>query len=93
MPARAGVGGSAVLRGRACRLKGRTRRVELARRRRQGAALGRALMESHMLVMMTVGAVMVATIVVGVVLSSPRTRYDRFGDDLRHRDPADRGAR
>ncbi len=46
-----------------------------------------------MLVMMTVGAVMVATIVVGVVLSSHRTRYDRFGDDLRHRDPADRGAR
>ena len=57
------------------------------------AALGRALMESHMLVMMTVGAVMVATIVVGVVLSSHRTRYDRFGDDLSHRDRVDRGAR
>ena len=45
-------------------------------------ALGRAIMESHMLVMMIVGPVMVATIVVGVVLSSARTRYDRFGDDL-----------
>jgi NADH:ubiquinone oxidoreductase subunit 6 (subunit J) len=57
------------------------------------AALGQALMHSHMLVMMTVGAVMVATIVVGVVLSSHRTRYDRFGDDLSHRDRVDRGAR
>jgi NADH-quinone oxidoreductase subunit J len=45
-------------------------------------ALGRAIMESHMLVMMAVGAVMVATIVVGVVLSSARSRYDRMGDDL-----------
>lgn len=45
-------------------------------------ALGRAIMESHMLVMMTVGPVMVATIVVGVVLSSARSRYDRLGDDL-----------
>lgn len=44
--------------------------------------LGRALMGSHMLVMMGVGAVMVAAIVVGVVLSSHRTRYDRMGDDL-----------
>ncbi|CAN5120978.1 hypothetical protein BH09ACT12_BH09ACT12_16240 [soil metagenome] len=47
-------------------------------------ALGRAIMESHMLVMMAVGPVMVATIVVGVVLSSARSRYDRFGDDLDH---------
>ena len=45
-------------------------------------ALGRAIMESHMLVMMIVGSVMVATIVVGVVLSSARSRYDRMGDDL-----------
>ncbi len=45
-------------------------------------ALGRAVMESHMLVMMVVGAVIVATIVVGVALSSARSRYDRMGDDL-----------
>ncbi len=46
------------------------------------AELGRATMESHMLVMMALGPVMVATIVVGVVLSLGRTRYDRMGDDL-----------
>jgi NADH-quinone oxidoreductase subunit J len=54
------------------------------------AALGHAIMESHMLVMMVVGPVMVATIVVGVVLSSSRTRYDRMGDDL-DRSPTDPG--
>ncbi len=48
-------------------------------------ALGNAIMESHMLVMMVVGPVMVATIVVGVLLSSSRTRYDRMGDDLDRR--------
>ncbi len=53
-------------------------------------ALGRAIMESHMLVMMAVGPVMVATIVVGVVLSTSRGRYDRMGDDL-DRAPADPG--
>jgi NADH-quinone oxidoreductase subunit J len=31
---------------------------------------------------------MVATIVAGIVLAAHRTRYDRFGDDLRRR-PAD----
>ena len=46
------------------------------------AALGRAIMESQMLVMMAIGPVMVATIVAGVVLSVRRTRYDRMGDDL-----------
>jgi NADH:ubiquinone oxidoreductase subunit 6 (subunit J) len=46
------------------------------------AALGEAIMESHMLVMMAIGPVMVATIVAGVVLSSHRTRYDRLGDNL-----------
>jgi NADH:ubiquinone oxidoreductase subunit 6 (subunit J) len=52
------------------------------------AELGHALMGSKMLVMMAVSAVMVATIVAGIVLSVPRGRYDRFGDDLRRR-PAD----
>ncbi len=52
------------------------------------AALGEALMGSKMLVMVVVSPVMVATIVAGVVLASHRTRYDRFGDDLKQR-PAD----
>ena len=46
------------------------------------AALGEALMESHMMVMIGMSPVMVATIVAGVVLSSHRSRYDRLGDDL-----------
>lgn len=46
------------------------------------AALGEALMDSHMLVMIAMSPVMVATIVAGVVLSSHRSRYDRLGDDL-----------
>jgi len=52
------------------------------------AALGEALMGSKMLVMITVSPVMLATIVAGIVLAAPRTRYDRFGDDLRGH-PAD----
>jgi hypothetical protein len=32
---------------------------------------------------------MVATIVAGIVLAQRRTRYDRFGDDLGRRVPAD----
>ena len=44
--------------------------------------LGEAFMESHMLVMVAISPVMVATIVVGVVLSSHRGRYDRLGDTL-----------
>jgi NADH-quinone oxidoreductase subunit J len=53
------------------------------------SALGEAIMESHMIVMITMGPVMVATIVAGVVLSSHRTRYDRLGDDLDRRPAAD----
>ena len=53
--------------------------------RRRRAALGEALMGSKMLVMMTVSAVLFATIVAGVVLAAPRGRYDRLGDDLRRR--------
>lgn len=51
-------------------------------------ALGESLMGPKMLVMVVVSPVMVATIVAGVVLAAHRTRYDRFGDDLRQR-PAD----
>ncbi len=53
------------------------------------AALGEALMGSKMLVMIIVSAVLLATIVAALVLALPRGRYDRFGDDLRRRPPAD----
>ncbi len=51
-------------------------------------ALGEAIMGSKMLVMLTISPVMVATIIAGIMLASPRGRYDRFGDDLERR-PAD----
>ncbi|WP_299441155.1 NADH-quinone oxidoreductase subunit J [uncultured Phycicoccus sp.] len=53
------------------------------------AALGEALMGRQMLVMVVISPVMVATIVGGVVLAAHRTRYDRFGDDLRRRPARD----
>lgn len=46
-------------------------------------ALGEALMGPKMLVMAVVSPVMVATIVSAIVLAAHRTRYDRFGDDLK----------
>jgi NADH:ubiquinone oxidoreductase subunit 6 (subunit J) len=49
------------------------------------SALGEALMGPHMLAMVVISPVMVATIVAGVVLAADRSRYDRFGDDLRQR--------
>lgn len=49
------------------------------------AALGETLMGPKMLVMAVISPVMVATIVAGIVLAAHRTRYDRFGDDLRRR--------
>ncbi|RKN50403.1 NADH-quinone oxidoreductase subunit J [Micromonospora endolithica] len=49
------------------------------------AALGEELMGPKMLVMAAVGVVMAVTIVAGVVLAAHRSRYDRFGDDLRRR--------
>ncbi len=53
------------------------------------AALGDALMGPKMLAMVVISPVMVATIVGGVVLAVRRTRYDRFGDDLRRRPASD----
>lgn len=53
------------------------------------AALGEALMDSKMLVMIVVSPVMVATIIAGVVLAGRRTRYDRLGDDLDRRPARD----
>ncbi len=47
------------------------------------AQLGLGLMEDKMLVMMTVSAVMFATLVTVTVMAAARTRYDRLGDDLR----------
>ena len=52
-------------------------------------ALGESLMGPKMLVMGLVSPVMVATIVAGVVLAAPRTRYDRLGDRLDRRIPDD----
>ncbi|RBY78499.1 NADH:ubiquinone oxidoreductase subunit J [Blastococcus sp. TF02-09] len=45
-------------------------------------SLGQAVMGSKMLVMMTVSAVLFATIVAALVLALPRGRYDRLGEDL-----------
>lgn len=51
--------------------------------------LGAALMGSQMLTMITLGFVLLATMVGAVALATRRGRYDRFGDDLRRRPPAD----
>lgn len=48
-------------------------------------ALGEELMEPKMLAMAVISPVMISTIVAGVVLAAHRTRYDRFGDDLKSR--------
>jgi len=49
------------------------------------AQVGYGLMESKMLVMVAVSAVMFAAIVAATVLAAARSRYDRLGDDLRGR--------
>ena len=51
--------------------------------------LGAALMGSQMLTMITLAFVLFATMVGAVVLATRRGRYDRFGDDLGRRPPAD----
>lgn len=51
-------------------------------------ALGEGLMGSKMLVMMTLGLALFATIVASVVLATERGRYNRYGDELARR-PAD----
>ena len=52
-------------------------------------ALGEALMGPQMLTMVTLGFALLATMVAAVVLAASRGRYDRFGDDLKDRLPAD----
>lgn len=51
--------------------------------------LGIALMGGQMLTMVTLGFLLLATMISAVVLSTGRGRYDRFGDDLRSRPAAD----
>lgn len=51
--------------------------------------LGVSLMGPQMLTMVTLGFVLLSTMVAAVVLATHRGRYDRFGDDLKHRPPAD----
>ena len=50
---------------------------------------GLGIMMTHMLVMMAIGAVILTTIVSGLVLTTARGRYDRLGDDLRARPARD----
>jgi NADH-quinone oxidoreductase subunit J len=52
-------------------------------------ALGEALMGPQMLTMITLGLTLFATMVGAVVLATHRGRYDRFGDNLKRRPPAD----
>lgn len=51
--------------------------------------LGQALMGEQMITMIALGLTLLATMVGAVVLATSRGRYDRFGDDLRRRPPAD----
>jgi NADH:ubiquinone oxidoreductase subunit 6 (subunit J) len=51
--------------------------------------LGKALMGPKMLVMMTLGVALFATMVGSVVLATDRGRYDRYGDELERALPDD----
>ena len=51
--------------------------------------LGMALMGPHMLTMIVIGVALLATMVSGVMLTTARGRYDRFGDNLDRRTPDD----
>jgi NADH-quinone oxidoreductase subunit J len=51
--------------------------------------LGSALMGRHMLTMIVIGTALLATMVSGVMLTSARGRYDRYGDELDRRPPTD----
>ncbi|MCA4731523.1 NADH-quinone oxidoreductase subunit J [Mycobacterium avium] len=52
-------------------------------------ALGEELMGPKMLAMAVISPIMVATIVAAIVLAAKRSRYDRFGDDLKQRPARD----
>jgi NADH:ubiquinone oxidoreductase subunit 6 (subunit J) len=51
--------------------------------------LGMTLMGRHMLTMIVIGIALLATMVAGVMLTTGRGRYDRFGDDLDREVPSD----
>lgn len=51
--------------------------------------LGLALMGRHMLTMIVIGVALLATMIAGVMLTTGRGRYDRFGDDLDRATPTD----
>lgn len=51
--------------------------------------LGMTLMGRHMLTMIVIGIALLATMVAGVMLTTGRGRYDRFGDDLERKVPTD----
>ena len=51
--------------------------------------LGMTLMGRHMLTMIVVGLALLATMIAGVMLTTGRGRYDRFGDELDRKTPAD----
>jgi NADH-quinone oxidoreductase subunit J len=51
--------------------------------------LGTTLMGPQMLTMATLGIALFATMVGAVTLAAGHGRYDRFGDDLKRRPPAD----
>lgn len=51
--------------------------------------LGEALMGPKMLVMMTLGLALFATMIGSVLLATERGRYDRYGDALGRKEPAD----
>jgi NADH:ubiquinone oxidoreductase subunit 6 (subunit J) len=51
--------------------------------------LGTSLMGPQMLTMITLAFALFATMIAAVVLATRRGRYDRFGDDLKRRPPAD----
>ena len=51
--------------------------------------LGMALMGPHMLTMIVIGVALLATMVSGVMLTSARGRYDRYGDELERAVPTD----
>ncbi|MBN0043541.1 NADH-quinone oxidoreductase subunit J [Streptomyces actuosus] len=65
-----------------------------ARPRNTTFQIGAALMREQMLTMITLGFVLLATMVGATVLATRRGRYDRFGDELDQRparDPAGGG--
>lgn len=51
--------------------------------------LGESIMEGKMLVMLVVGVSLFATMVAATVLATARGRYDRYGDRLDRKVPAD----